>query len=478
MPPSRKPNAVRVLAVALGAGLVVVPALPASADETCPAPDEYEYFASSFAGPGEPGNPPQDGGSASEATMPGPLDVAVDADGNVLIADPVDNTVRIVGPDGVLLRLAGNRTSDSSGMEGHAVFAGIGEPAGVSTGPDGKAYLSDSLHSAVYQVDRDTAGIIHLFAGTPGTAGSTGDGGPALEALFESPRESVFGPDGVFYVADRTDGAIRSIGADGIVSTFVADAGSPTGMAADGDGNVYFTDISTGAVNVADPDGNVATVEAALPGAWGVAVDPDGNLFVSSAETGQVQRIAADGTATVIAGKGAGYSGDGGPALDAELEPRGLAVGPDGEIYVAEPENGVVRVLSPVPCALDQELSVESDTRLVADVIGDDVGFRLTVKGYSHPESGSGGISEDGELRFDPEPGFAGVVSMNYSVIDAVGQMSYGTVTITVGDAEGGGGGVLPATGPGLAAALWAASALMGGGAAIVFVARRRRVVR
>ncbi|WP_112133503.1 NHL domain-containing protein [Glycomyces dulcitolivorans] len=477
MSPSHKPNAVRILAAALGAGLVLVPALPASADATCPAPDEYAYFVSAFAGPGAPGFP-DDGSTYLEA----PTDVAVDAAGNVYIADAVAHTVKVVDAAGQFRTVAGNGTATPSGFGGPAAAAGIGSPAGLSLDDDGNLYISDAANGAVYKVDDQ--GTIDVFAGTPGSPGTGGDGGPATAAQLDSPRESGFTPDGVFYVADRDGTSVRAIGTDGVISTVFTtrpEPSEPTGLATDGDGNVYFTDVFVNEVRVIDPGGQLSAV-AVLIGARGLATDPSGNLFVASAE-GDVTRIAADdGVLQRIAGGALGHSGDGGPALDAAMSPAGLAVGLDGEIYAAEPENGVVRVLSPVPCALDQELSVESDTRLVADVIGDDVGYRLTVKGYSHPESGSGGISEDGQLRFDPEPGFAGVVSMNYSVIDAVGQMSYGTVTITVGDTAsgggGGGGGVLPATGPGLTAALWAAVALMGGGAAIVFVARRRRVVR
>ncbi|MCL4863415.1 MAG: hypothetical protein KJZ93_28685, partial [Caldilineaceae bacterium] len=152
----------------------------------------------------------------------------------------------------------------------------------------------------------------------------TGDGGPAEEAQLGSPGGIATGPDGSLYLANNT--RVRKVNPLGIIST-VAGGGNP----ADGVG-----------------DGLPAT-EARLFGAQDVAIGPDGSLYILEGLSYRIRRVAPDGVITTVAGAGErGYSGDGGPATEAQLfNPAGLAVGPDGSIYISERSGNHIRRVGP-----------------------------------------------------------------------------------------------------------------------------------
>src|SRR5439155_1692857 len=153
--------------------------------------------------------------------------------------------------------------------------------------------------------------VISTVAGN-GSYGFSGDGGPATQATLRNPRNVALAPDGSLYIVDRDNHCIRRMGPDGIITTVA------------GNGTFGFSG-----------DGGPAT-QAALRFPQDVAVAPDGNLYIADTGNRRIRRVGPDGIITTVAGNGTnGFSGDGGAATQAALShPPGVAVGPDGSLYI------------------------------------------------------------------------------------------------------------------------------------------------
>lgn len=202
-----------------------------------------------------------------------------------------------------------------------------------------------------------------------------GDGGPAVEAELFDPRDVRVGPDGLLYIADTGHHRIRRIRADGVIETFAGtgvdeisgdggraiDAGlaSPRSMAFTPDGSLYFLDFDLNSrLRRIAPDGRISSVVSGPVGdggrfsPTGIAAGPDGSIFVVSQLDHRIWRIGADGAATRFAGvadpSGLGrFSGDGGPAIEAELNrPGDIAVDSGGIVYFVDRRGAVVRGIS------------------------------------------------------------------------------------------------------------------------------------
>jgi RHS repeat-associated protein len=184
------------------------------------------------------------------------------------------------------------------------------------------------------------ANDITTIAGN-GLFGFSGDGGPAQDARLGWPNGVEVGPDGTLYIVDSSNQRVRKVGPDGIISTV---AGS----------NVLFGSLG---------DGGPAQ-DARLFNPQGVAVGPDGTLYIADSFNNRVRKVSPDGIISTIAGNGqVGFSGDGGPAQDARLaDPSGLAVSPDGTLYIADFNNNRVRkVTTPMPGVGANDITVPSE---------------------------------------------------------------------------------------------------------------------
>ena len=320
--------------------------------------------------------------------------VAVGPDGSLYYADSLTNRVRKRAPDGTITTVAGNGTAGFSGDGGPATAAQLNNPFGVALGQDGSLYISDSSNGRVRKVD--AGGIISTFAGgSPCPGAFPCDGFPATQGQLNLPRGLAVGPDGSLYIAVSNNGRIHRVGPDGIITTVAGGAGFgfggdggpatqaalnvPTDVAVGPDGSLYIADFfddrirrvtldgiihtyAGGGVN-SPGDGLLATA-AALNLPQGVAVAPDGTLYIGETGSQRVRRVTPDGLITTVAGTGvSGFSGDGGPAPQATLRfPRGVVVGPDGSLYLADESNGRIRKVAPaLPGFVDATYVIPSE---------------------------------------------------------------------------------------------------------------------
>jgi trimeric autotransporter adhesin len=276
-----------------------------------------------------------DGGRALSAQFHGPNSVAVDAFGNVYVADTYNNRVRKITPNGRITTFAGNgKFADSWTVDDQrrsATSLPLALPVGLAVDKQGNVYMSD-YYNRVRKVNR--LGRITTIAGTgTGGFGFSGDGGPATAAQMHSPYGLAVDTRGNLYIADTANNRVRKVSPDGTITTVAG-----TGVAG-------FSG-----------DGKPAT-SAKLDEPYWVAVNSRGELFISDLHNLRVRKVSASGTITTFAGTGqigkvgpAGspgtpYSGDGGPATAAPLTPFGLAVDRGGNVYIAEPI--VIRSVSP-----------------------------------------------------------------------------------------------------------------------------------
>jgi sugar lactone lactonase YvrE len=245
----------------------------------------------------------------------------VDATGTLYIADWNNNRVRRVGTDGTITTVAGSGTAGYSGDGGPATQAQLANPAGVAVDNTGTLYIIDQVNQRVRRVSTD--GTITTVAGT-GIPGFAGDGGLATHAQVANPGGVAVDNTGTLYITDEGNNRVRRVGTDGTITTV---AGSGTAGYAG--------------------DGGPAT-HAQLANPAGVAVASTGTLYIADFGNQRVRRVSTDGTITTVAGTGtAGYSGDDGPATHAHLaSPAGVAVASTGTLYIADFGNQRVRRVS------------------------------------------------------------------------------------------------------------------------------------
>ena len=331
---------------------------------------------STMAGPGE-GGLDGDGGPAIYARLSYPSypgDIAADGAGNLYIADSGNHRIRKVDAAGNISTVAGTGEKGYSGDGGPAVQVRLDYPSGVAVDGTGNFYIADTKNHCIRKVD--IAGNISTVAGT-GEKGDNGDGGPAVQAQLDCPSIMAVDRAGNIYIADEGNHRIRKMDAAGDISTVAgtgeegysgdgspavqAQLNSPGGVAVDGSGNIYIADRGNDRIRKVDAAGVISTaagtgekgdsgdggpaVLAQLSYPGGMAVDGSGNIYIADGFNHRIRKVDAAGVISTAAGtKEWGYSGDGGPAVLAQLgDPGGLTVDDSGNLYIADTDNFRIR---------------------------------------------------------------------------------------------------------------------------------------
>ncbi|MDH5639695.1 MAG: PQQ-binding-like beta-propeller repeat protein [Nitrospira sp.] len=266
-----------------------------------------------------------DGGPATGARLNFPTAVVIDGRGNLYIADTMNHRIRFVeAGTGMISTLAGVGQPRYSGDGGPAVAAGLNEPAALALDGRGTLYVADQSNNRVRAIDLETR-MIRTAVGT-GSATYNGDGMQATVAAVAGPSGLACADDGTLFIADTFNGRIRAVDpATGLIRTVA------------GDGGEYRY------------QGDAEPPSASLSRPSGIAVDQDGNLYLTDSDNHLIRKWnRGNGVLERVAGVGAtGFSGDGGPALQAALNyPFGIAVDRDGRLVVADTFNHRLREIA------------------------------------------------------------------------------------------------------------------------------------
>ena len=252
-----------------------------------------------------------DGGIATAAKLRANSCVWLDHAGNLFIADQGNNVIRKVSSSGIITTVAGTGTAGYSGDGGPATAARLSYTQGVATDNAGNIYIADQHNTCIRKVD--VSGIITSLTSSSG--GFSGDGGPATAARVNQPSAVATDNVGNVYISDQNNNCIRKINTAGIIST-VAGTGS----------SVY------------SGDGGPATA-AGIDYPENIAIDNSGNLYIAEFQSSRIRKVNTSGIITTIAGTGvSGHSGDGGPATAAEIGHHwgGVAVNNRGDVFLAD----------------------------------------------------------------------------------------------------------------------------------------------
>jgi hypothetical protein len=274
-----------------------------------------------------------DGGSATNAEIRWPDCVYVDNRGNIYIAESGDNRVRKINASGIITTIGGTGVHGFSGDGGPATDAQLLSPEAVFSDTFGNVYIADANNNRIRKITTLTGTITTIAGSGPtgvGTATSAGDGGAATNAQIGNPSGLCLDKFGNIYIADYGNNKIRKIDAITNIITTVAGTGT-TGY--------------TGGFVGYSGDGGLA-INAEFSGTIEVFADSAGNLFICDQWNHAIRKVtAATGIITTIAGTGtAGYMGDGGPATIAQLnQPAGIFVDKKENIFIAEYGDGVIR---------------------------------------------------------------------------------------------------------------------------------------
>ncbi len=264
---------------------------------------------------------PGDGSPSVAVGMTTPWGLAVDAQGRIYYVDTGQHVVRRIGTTGNVTTVAGTGTAGSTGDGGPATAARLNGPTRIAFDAAGDLFIADSANNKIRKVSMST-GVISTVVGT-GTAGNTGDGGQALSARLRNPYGVTFAADGTMFIADRGNHRVRKVTTAGVISTVA------------GNGSAGYN------------GDEIAATSARLNNPYSVAVDAGGNLYIADFDNERVRVVDSSGQIHTFAGTGvASIDGDGGPATEAGLhKPQYVQVTPAGDLYISESNNNRVRLV-------------------------------------------------------------------------------------------------------------------------------------
>jgi len=334
------------------------------------------YSIDAFAGNGTSGFS-GDGSAATGANLAGPFSITLDSSGNFYIADQFNFRVRKVA-NGTISTLAGTGTAGFAGDGQASTSAQISAALGVAVDSTGAIYIADTNNNVIRKVSG--ANISTIVGSNTAPSAYGGDGAGASGAYIFHPAAIAFDGLGNYYIADTGNARIRKVDKSGTITTFVgnsissynfdgpdatqSEVNNPQAIAADAVGNVYVADTNNHRIRKITPSGVITTiagtgiagfsgdggpaVNAKVNNPKGIAVDTDGNVYIADTFNNRIRVITLDGNIVTIAGAGAaGDTGDGGPALQARMFfPTGIAIDANKNLYVCDNQNNRVRKLT------------------------------------------------------------------------------------------------------------------------------------
>lgn len=316
---------------------------------------------STFAGSGQAG---WVDGIGTSASFYNPASVAIDAAGNLYVADHEYSVIRKVTPKAVVTTLAG---SGSRGFaDGQGMAASFFFPFGLAVDASGFIYVADYYNNRIRKIS--PAGLVTTLAGSGEQGAADGKG---IEASFNGPRDVALDASGNVYVSDGENNLIRKISQDGVVTTFAgsgmpgaangkgsaASFYNPDGLAVDKAGNIYVADGLNCMIRKINPDGVVTTLAgnttsgaadgkglaASFYDPTGIALDAYGNLYVADYGNNKIRKVTPQGDVTTVAGNGVYGFANGSAASASFRMPYDVAIDNLGNIYVADFHNQMIR---------------------------------------------------------------------------------------------------------------------------------------
>lgn len=297
-------------------------------------------------------------GPLASAKFNGPQAIAADAQGNFYVADAFNSVIRKIS-GGLVSTLAGSGTPGYK--NGTGADAQFYSPQGVAVDAQGNVYVSDFGNNAIRKITPD--GVVTTLAGGNGAGYANGSGSVVK---FYNPSGLAVDAQGNIYVADKGNNMIRKITAEGVTTTFagittpgyvnavstIAEFNNPSGVVFDASGNLYVADLGNSAVRKIAPNGDVSAVVGnptatsdLLNQPQSITIDKNGNLFVSD-QTGRVLEISNNILYSLAGIASVADYGDGSGTGALFNSPQGLAADAQGNIYVADYNNNVIRKLT------------------------------------------------------------------------------------------------------------------------------------
>jgi sugar lactone lactonase YvrE len=356
---------------------------------------------------GAPGETGSANGTGVAARFNTPVNLVLDGGGNVFITDSYNHTIRRMTPDGSVTTILGYPGANGT-VDGFAGAARFNNPSGITVDSLGNLFIADTQNHTIRKVT--PSGLVTTFAGSPGKSGNLDGTGTA--ALFNFPQNIAVDRRGNLYVTDSANHIIRKITPSAVVTTF---AGAATVFGAE--------------------DGASSDARFYLP--FGIAVDGFDNVYVTENGSHTIRKISPAGRVTTLAGSaGRPGSDDGSGSFARFFTPEGIAVDPEGNLYVADASNHSIRKGYPAPKDIPT-VDMPSGNTGVSRQLGVS---NLTTISWSwsvvrRPAGSTGQLSATATVNPTFVPDVADLYVIRFEGTDSSGRLGIGTVELDAGKA-------------------------------------------